>query len=179
QRAFKQMEKLVSLYGPEVIIWRYDPLVFFNYQGRLETNHHLATFAEYLKAINELDITRCYTSFAFLYPKVIKRAKYLPLLEWVEIEKRVKFDILREMVELAATYGVQVYSCSNDALLQVEGIKKGHCIDGRLLNQLGSERVSEKSAPSRADCGCTHSIDIGDYVKTICKYHCRYCYARP
>lgn len=178
-QAIKQMEKLVTFYGPEVIIWRYDPLVFFNYQGRLETNHHPPTFAEYLKEINGLGITRCYTSFAFLYPKVIKRAKSLPSLKWVEIENRAKFEILREMVELATTYGVHIYSCSNDVLLQVEGIKKGHCIDGRLFNQLGSEKVSEKSTPTRPDCGCTHSIDIGDYIKTVCKYHCRYCYARP
>ncbi len=177
--ALRQMEKLVNLYGPEVIIWRYDPLIFFRHHGQLESNHHLSVFKEYLNSVSQLGISNCYTSFACLYPKVKRRTKNLPSLEWVEIENRTRFNILHEMVELAFSKGVNIYSCSNDVLLRLKGIKKGHCINGQLLNKLGQEPVSEEPAPSRPDCGCTHSIDIGDYVKTRCKYHCLYCYARP
>jgi hypothetical protein len=177
-KAIKQLEKLVAIYGPEVIIWRYDPLVFFSQQGQVESNHQPAIFRRYLQEISQLGIQKCYTSFAFLYPKVLKRARQQPQIEFLDPAQDQKIQILQEMVDLASLYGVQIYSCSNDNLLKVSGIKKGHCIDGLLLNRLGTEPVSERPAPTRPDCGCTVSIDIGDYLKTACKYHCRYCYAR-
>ena len=177
-RAIKQLEKLTAIYGPEVIIWRYDPLVFFKHDGQLESNHQLPVFRNYLREISRLGIQKCYTSFVYLYPKVLKRARQLPQIEFLELEQPQKFQILQEMVDLASLYGIQLYSCSNDTLLSVTGIKKGHCIDGQLLNQLGTEPVSERLAPTRPDCGCTASIDVGDYLKIACKYHCRYCYAR-
>ena len=177
-KALKQLEKLVAIYGPEVIIWRYDPLVFFKHDGQLESNHQLTVFRRYLREISRLGIQKCYTSFVFLYPKVLKRARQLPQIKFFDPELNQKNQILQEMVDLASIYGVQIYSCSNDLLLKVNGMKKGHCIDGLLLNQLGSERVSERFLPTRSDCACTASIDVGDYVRTACKYHCRYCYAR-
>jgi hypothetical protein len=177
-RAIKQLEKLTTIYGPEVIIWRYDPLVFFTHNGQLESNHELAVFRNYLREVSRLGIQKCYTSFVFLYPKVLRRTLQLPEVEFLELEQPQKFQIMQEMVDLASLYGIQIYSCSNDLLLEVKGVKKGHCIDGELLNQLGAEKVTERCLPTRPDCGCTASIDIGDYLKTPCKYRCLYCYAR-
>jgi hypothetical protein len=177
-KALKQLEKLVAIYGPEVIIWRYDPLVFFIHQGKEESNHQPAVFRRYLQEIGRLGIQKCYTSFAFLYPKVVQRAGQLPPIEFLDLDQDRKIQILQEMVDLASLYGVQIYSCANDSLLKRSGMKKAHCIDGQLLNRLGTEPVSERPAPTRPDCGCTVSIDIGDYLKTACQYHCRYCYAR-
>ncbi len=177
--AFKQLEKLVQLYGPEMIVWRYDPLVFYRKNGELQTNHRISIFRDYLRIASSLGLDRCYISIAHIYPKMIRRARSIPDFEFVELALEQKLQILSEMVDVASIFGVQLYSCSNKELLKVPGLKPGSCINGRLLNRLGFHRVSERRAPTRPDCGCTASIDVGDYVKTPCKYRCLYCYARP
>ncbi len=121
---------------------------------------------------------RCYVSVVNLYPKVIKRVRQQPNFEFVNIDQKKTLEILQDMVDLASLYGVQLFSCSNDALLKIQGMRKGHCINGKLLNRLGHDRVSERQLATRQGCGCTASIDIGDYKKTPCKYKCIYCYAR-
>ena len=98
--------------------------------------------------------------------------------DFIQLDRKMRAEILQEMADVASIYGIQVYSCSNDSLLDIPGIHKGRCIDGKLLNQLGPEPVSEKKNATRPDCGCTTSIDIGDYLQTPCQYHCLYCYAR-
>ncbi len=176
--ALAQLEQLVKIYGSEAVIWRYDPLVYFSRDADIETNHDIQTFRRMVRTVSLLGMRRCYISMVHLYPKVLKRARAIQNFQYLELEQRKKLDILQEMADLASLYGVQVYSCSNDALLGVEGLRKGQCINGALLNRLGSHRVSERQAPTRPDCGCTAAVDIGDYVETACKYHCLYCYAR-
>jgi hypothetical protein len=113
-----------------------------------------------------------------LYSKVLRRAKSVKNFKFIQLEKLKRNEILQEMADTALLHGLQIYSCSSDELLELSGIHKGHCIDGSLLNALGADIVSEKELPTRPDCGCTQSVDIGDYVATPCKYHCFYCYAR-
>jgi hypothetical protein len=176
--ALRQMEKLVSIFGPETIIWRYDPLVHYQYNGKVESNHSRHVYKEFARTISNFGLKRCYISLVQLYPKVLGRAKVIKNFSFIEPDNKNRKEILQEMVDTASLYGLQIYSCSNDHLLDVTGIHKGHCIDGSLLNELGPDTVSEKELPTRPDCGCTQSVDIGDYVTTPCKYNCLYCYAR-
>lgn len=178
KQTFKQMEKLVRLYGAECIIWRYDPLVFFKHNDQIESNHDINLFRQYVRRAVSLGMDKCYLSIVYLYSKVLRRAKLVDNFKFITLETKKRNLILQEMVDIASLYGIQLYSCSNDALLEVSGIHKGRCINGKLLNHLGSEVVSEKPHPTRPDCGCTVSIDIGDYLSTGCRYHCLYCYAR-
>ena len=177
-KAVTQMEKLVSLFDPKVIIWRYDPIVFYQSRSGVESNHDGNVLREYLEKFSALGLKRCYLSFVHLYPKVLKRVKRLKDFKFIELSIEKKNEILREMADLALHYDMQLFSCFNDKLLNVPGVQKGHCIDGKMLNQLINLPVSEKTLPTRPDCGCTVSIDIGDYVDTPCKYKCLYCYAR-
>ena len=178
ENAFRQLEILVKLFGSEVIIWRYDPLVFYKQDQQTESNHHIRLFEHYLKRASGLGLSRCYISIVFLYPKVIRRALQQKNFSFISLQSEIRNQILREMVEKATHHGIQLYSCANNDLLEIPGINMGRCIDGPLLNQLGPHHVSEKSQSTRPDCGCTESVDIGDYVSTACKYHCLYCYAR-
>ena len=176
--AIGQLEKLISVFGPDTIIWRYDPLVYYKIDGKLESNHFHDIFKEFVRIISNLGIKRCYISFMQPYSKVLGRAKRIENFNFINLESVKRNEKLQEMVDTALLYGLQIYSCSNDELLDISGIHKGHCIDGSLLNSLGPDAVSEKQLPTRPDCGCTQSVDIGDYVTTPCKYHCLYCYAR-
>lgn len=178
KQALYQLEALVKRYGPEVITWRYDPLVFYRQDRKNHINHEIMIFEEFTKTISQLGLTRCYLSVAHLYSKVLKRATKIKNFEFYQPTTADQFKVLSEMGDIASQYGMHLYSCSNDALLDVQRLQKGRCIDGTLLNGLGNDKVSERAVPSRTDCGCTVSIDIGDYLKTPCRYHCLYCYAR-
>ncbi|MCK4735294.1 MAG: DUF1848 family protein, partial [Methanophagales archaeon] len=53
---------------------------------------------------------------------------------------------------------------------------KAHCIDGNIIEELfyqNGSKYSEK--PTRKECGCTDSTDIGTY--DTCPHGCIYCYA--
>ena len=68
-----------------------------------------------------------------------------------------------------------MYSCCGDYLVN-DKIKKAHCIDGSIIEQLffpEGLRYTEK--PTRKECGCTESTDIGTY--DTCPHGCVYCYA--
>ena len=179
--ALGQVERLSALYGPKRIIWRYDPLVFWEASGILKTNYAPAPFADLCTAMETNGIRRCYTSFAFPYRKFIQRFKTaFPEDQLVQPQRDRQKQTLQEMHNIAARHGIQLFSCSNDRLLQIPGIQKGHCIDGALLQRLKPEiKVSRAKAPTRSDCGCTKSIDIGNYANQPCPFGCIYCYANP
>ncbi|HHJ52213.1 MAG TPA: DUF1848 family protein, partial [Caldithrix abyssi] len=106
--------------------------------------------------------------------------KKFPADRLIDLPIDQKLEIAAQMARTAARYGLNLYSCCNDRLLEAEGVRKGHCIDGGLLNRLRPEiRVGQAKAPTRRDCGCTASIDIGSYAQQPCPYGCIYCYANP
>lgn len=179
--ALKQLERLTALYGPERIIWRYDPLVFWQENGELHTNYNQAQFTLLCKEAGAMGIRRCYTSFAHTYAKFIKRfSQRFPGERPENLQLADQLKIIARMQEIASGFGLALYSCCNDSLLQIQGINKGHCIDGHLLNRLvPAERVSHAKTPTREDCGCTKSVDIGDYRRQPCPFGCIYCYANP
>ncbi len=176
-----QMEQLAGYYGPERIIWRYDPLVFWEDNGMVNTNFKLDEFKQMAKRIGGFGVKRCYTSIAFPYAKFKSRlAQKFPTFRLLDKPNSFALKIVKEMVAIARDAGIQIYACCTDVLLTIDGVKKGHCIDGHLLNQLHpQEKVSVAKAPTRPQCGCTSSIDIGDYRKQPCYTGCIYCYANP
>jgi len=180
-KQLEQMERLVTYYGPQTIIWRYDPLVFWEENGALRSNFSLSDFERLAKTIGGFGVKRCYTSLVFPYAKFKSRlARTFPAFRLSEQPHAFALESVKEMVAIAQESGIQIYACCTDALLKIEGVKKGHCIDGHLLNQLSPEgRVSEAKSPTRPQCGCTRSIDIGDYRHQPCYFGCLYCYANP
>jgi histone acetyltransferase (RNA polymerase elongator complex component) len=69
----------------------------------------------------------------------------------------------------------QMFSCCGDYLVN-EKIKKAHCIDGGIIEQLFyPDGLSYSGKPTRNQCGCTESTDIGTYDS--CPHGCVYCYA--
>lgn len=179
--ALSQMERLVTFYGADRIIWRYDPIVLWSDQTGLHTNFNEQEFEFLCRSISKIGVSRCYFSFVTNYKKFKTRIqKKYP--DWVLQNtdvSREKIKILLKLKSIAGTYNIELYSCCNDNLID-EKIKKGACISGELLNTLAKENfVSRVKAPSRLDCGCTKAIDIGDYQDQPCFTGCIYCYANP
>ena len=180
-QALRQIEHLTKLYGPQRIIWRYDPIVIWIDNNELCSNFRQNEFADLCKNMSLSGIQRCYFSFAGIYRKYQRRIKK-KYPTWQLNDARIEAEkarILLNIKEISNKYAVKLYACCNDALINGD-ILKGRCISGPELNNLGSaHKVSEAKAPSRPECGCTRSIDIGDYLNHPCYGGCIYCYANP
>jgi len=180
-RALKQMEQLAYHYGSEYIVWRYDPIIHWTEGNTVQTNYDPDSFKMLCEEISKIGIQRCYISFVQHYGKFIRRfAEKFPNFSLHQLCENKRTKIAGEIARMASSYRITVYSCCNDDILSVEGIEKGRCIDGNLLNHLApDEKVSRAFAPTRKQCGCTKSIDIGDYENQPCPFGCIYCYANP
>jgi hypothetical protein len=179
-QALVQAETLVKHFGADHLIWRYDPIVNWRDQTSEKTNFNESEFGKLCRRFGELGVQRCYFSFVTLYKKFLYRfTKKYPDYHITEIKEDMRQEVLNRIKHLADCHNIQLYSCCNNSLVD-EKIQRGHCVDGSLLNQLSGENlVSRAKNPTRNDCGCTRSIDIGDYVKQPCYFGCIYCYANP
>jgi uncharacterized protein DUF1848 len=179
-KAISQMEKLVVHFGAERIIWRYDPIVFWRESDSIQTNFNLKEFKFLCEKMHTYGISKCYFSFVTNYAKLKSRFKMKnPNFKIEENQSKYYFNVLKSRSEIANKYQIQLYSCCNDALVN-KSIQRGSCISGKLLNSiLGDKKVSEAKTPTREDCGCTRSIDIGNYSQQPCYFGCIYCYANP
>ncbi len=179
-KALPQLEKLVSIFGPDRIIWRYDPIVIWNDSGSIQSNYNQNEFTYLCKKLISFGISKCYFSFVTNYTKFKKRfkSKY-PSFSIIDSQNDQYMNVLQSMIEIAKEHQIQLYSCCNDELLD-SGVQKGSCISGNVLNEIsGNNTVSTAKNPTREDCGCTKSIDIGNYIQQPCYFGCIYCYANP
>jgi hypothetical protein len=171
-----QLESLVELYGPEFIEYRFDPIVFWYKGGELVNN--LGSFNKIIQKVSDLGINNCVINFVDWYNKSINRAKKYGL-NYYDPPLKEKIEIIKPLAKLCKNQGIKMYSCCNDALTAVDNIYKSSCIDGNLLSKIFNEKCSSAKAPSRDQCGCTKSRDIGNYREQICHHACIYCYAHP
>jgi len=178
--AISQMESLIRYYGYDHIIWRYDPIVCWCENKDIFTNYKKNDFDYLCRTFSSMGIRRCYFSFVTMYSKFKRRfEKKYPRLDLLSNREKIFRNVLNEMREISDHYNIRLYSCCNDHLIGLNTYK-GSCISGNILNTLNDKnRVTEAKAPTREDCGCTKSIDIGDYLKHPCYFGCMYCYANP
>ena len=176
----RQMEDLVNYYRPDHIIWRYDPIVCWRENDEIFTNYKSDDFNNLCRTFSSMGIRRCYFSFVTMYSKFKRRfQKKYPRLDLVSGQEKIFGNILADMREISDHYNIRLFSCCNDKLIGFNTYK-GSCISGEILNELSAKnRVTQAKTPTREDCGCTKSIDIGDYLKQPCHFGCIYCYANP
>lgn len=173
--AIDALKKISEKYSPKHINWRYDPIVISNIT---DENFHLKNFE---KLCSELKgyVERCYFSYAIQYGKVKRNFEQFEIKNKINIlDPDVKFkqELANKLTEIAGAYGITMYTCCADILI-TEKIKKAHCIDGDIINELffNSSGLKNKILPTRKECGCTLSTDIGAY--DTCPHGCIYCYA--
>jgi hypothetical protein len=179
-----QLGELARRFGPDRIVWRFDPIVFWRESGQLKDNTN--GFEDLAAQVAGLGIKRCSTAIVDLYRKALRRA-HTRNITLVEPTGSVQQDLGFRLKETCVALGLELRSCCSTGLLGVPGIVKGRCIDGPLLNQLAetlpiqnpSRAASERPVPTRKGCGCTQSVDIGDYRRQPCGHRCLYCYANP
>ncbi len=175
----KLIDNLILLsktYSKDYINWRYDPIII---SDKTNFQFHLKNFQIIAKRLKN-HVERCIISFVYLYEKVKKNIlkvekEHNILIQNPEFDFKIK--LANELAEIATSYGIKMYSCCGDYLTG-QKIKKAHCVDWELIKKLFYNKGTEiyyKTKPTRKECGCTESTDIGAY--NTCAHGCIYCYA--
>lgn len=179
ETAFAQLETLVEMAGcPERVSLRFDPVVFWEEQGKRLTN--LTFFEDLAPRTASLGIKTVRFSFAQWYGKAKRRAARCGF-RYIDPPVEDKLEAARRLAEIARQQGISLFSCSQDFLAEVPGIQPSSCIDGLLLQALhpsGEPASQLKDRSQRRECRCSESVDIGSYTQS-CPHSCLYCYANP
>jgi len=174
QAAIEALKELSRTYSPAHINWRFDPIILSNVYDR---DFYIRSF-EKLTSEFEGYVERCYFSFVTQYEKVKRNFQELEKIQELTItdcSEDYKVELANDLAAIAAGYGIRMFSCCGDYLVN-DSIEKAHCIDGGIIESLffpDGLRYTDK--PTRKECGCTASTDIGTY--DTCPHGCVYCYA--
>ncbi len=172
--ALKTLKLLSRTYSPAHINWRFDPIIPCSI---CDNDHFLSAFTQLARELEGL-VERCYFSFVTEYGRVKRNFEQLRRetgITITEVSEQQKIDLANQIADIAGQHGIEMYSCCGEYLLG-EKIKKAHCVDGAIIERLFyPEGLPYKERPTRDQCGCTESSDIGAY--NTCPHGCIYCYA--
>lgn len=185
--ALSQLPALVEIAGlAKRVSVRFDPIVYWTEEGRVDDEEgpavrtNLDFFDTVAERAGRLGIEDIRMSFTQWYGKALRRARKNHF-HYVDPPEAEKIKAARRLADIAKGWSVRLFSCSQNFLTRVPGIRASSCIDGRLLQELHprKEPASQtKDKGQRPECGCTESIDIGSYTQS-CPHGCLYCYANP
>lgn len=171
----KAVEWLVRRFSSSVFRWRYDTIVLTDVLNR---GWHLQNFREMCRVLSPYT-SECIFSFCDYYKKTTRNMER-KLLNHRKPDETECREMAAEMAEVAKEWDISLASCAHDFLVS-DKIIKARCIDPVFLADVvdSTERkaalVTLKTSPTRKDCGCTASRDIGAY--DTCAHGCVYCYA--
>lgn len=165
---------LSERYGSESVLWRYDPVLISSITSE---QYHLDRFRHMCSEL-EGAVKSSYFSFAVFYGKVLRNSQILKNqtgIECMDLPVDDRITLANTLADIAAQHGIEMLSCCGDYLLG-DKIKKAHCVDADLLQRLFGDKVGDLAThPTRKECGCYESKDIGTYG--TCPHGCVYCYA--
>ena len=174
EAAIESLKQLSKTYSPKHINWRFDPIIISSISDR---DFYIRAFEELASEFAGY-VERCYFSFVVKYGKVIRNFAEFEKSHGLKIfdcSTDFRMDLASELAAIAARYEIEMFSCCGDYLVG-NRIKKAHCIDGSIIEELFFQKgFSYKTKPTRGECGCTESTDIGTY--DTCPHGCIYCYA--
>lgn len=184
EESIKTIEKLLEMgFAPEQFNIRFDPIILSE-SGEINPNYEkpgkarLDKFNELLSNLKAIGMDNCRvtTSYISMYNHVKKN---MNKTDMINIDNNIQIEFMRRLAAIADNFNRDIYVCSNERFLNagITNIKKSHCIDGDLLDKLFNEKSSKaKCTGQRKECGCSKSIDIGNYYQK-CYHNCIYCYA--
>ena len=172
--AIGTLKSLAGLFSPQHISWRYDPIVI---SDQTPFDWHVERFGNLASRLHGAT-ERCYFSFAIQYGKVQRNFDDFQRRNPVHIEDpdlETRRRLADQLADIAIDHGMTLYTCCGD-LLVGERIRKAHCVDGDIIRSLYDPSGAVfKTVPTRKECGCAESTDIGAY--DTCPHGCIYCYA--
>lgn len=173
ERAIRSAHELAREYGPDAVVWRYDPIQI---SSLTPAAFHLENFAGLAKrltgAANEVVV-----SFTHLYRKTrrnLDRAGAEAGFAWSDPSPQQKRGLVIELTRLAGRFGFKLSVCAQPAFM-AGGAEAARCIDAARLARLGGAPIAARERGNRPGCACHQSKDIGEYE--TCPHGCNYCYA--
>jgi hypothetical protein len=168
---FRRASEIVGL---DYLFWRYDPILLCD---ATPADYHVHRFENICRELQG-QTRRCYFSFVDLYGKTKRNIGRLETetgwsVQEPELDERL--TLTRKLRDIAGEHGITLYSCCGDELAG-DGVEKAHCIDRDVIEALRPDALPHlKKMPTRQDCGCVETADIGAY--DTCAFGCVYCYA--
>lgn len=160
-------QKLSALVGKERIVWRYDPIFVDN---KYTADYHRRAFETMSRALSGWT-DYCVISFIDLYPKVKRN---FPQAR--EMSEQEKIALGKDLIDIAAANKMTIRTCGEGDFLAKYGAECGGCMTPAIYEKaLGQALNFPRFVPSRSECACYLSCDIGAY--SSCQHFCRYCYA--
>ncbi|OGL61714.1 MAG: hypothetical protein A3I72_16760 [Candidatus Tectomicrobia bacterium RIFCSPLOWO2_02_FULL_70_19] len=171
-QAVRTFRKLAERVGPGRVRWRYDPIYL---SKETDPAFHRRNFARIASALEGLT-RECIASFADMYGKVKRNAAKLPGdLRPEEGTLEARKALMDELAGMAGERGMRLLACCEDALVGGPA-GKARCVDPELLDRIAPLSGGKLPLrPTREECGCAASRDIGAY--DTCPHGCVYCYA--
>ena len=178
-RTADYMKELADTYGPQVAVWRYDPIVITSLTPYGWHRNNFETLAKSLAGATDEVVV----SFAQIYKKTRRNMNWAANkfgFDWHEHEATTTGsarDLITELAQIARSYGMQMKICSQEAFV-ISGITEGaRCVDAERLERVTGSPIADKIElrGNRKECGCFASKDIGEY--DTCPHGCVYCYA--
>jgi len=170
----RRLCELATRVGPDAIVWRYDPIVV---SSSTPVTFHLERFASLAQRLAGA-IQRVTFSFVDTYGKTRQNFERLSREHGVsfrEPDAPERKSLALRLRDIADRHGMALHACCEDELVG-EGVEKGRCIDLEAIRRLrGDVREPLRRRPTRDQCGCSESVDIGAY--DTCAFGCSYCYA--
>jgi hypothetical protein len=167
--AIAQFKEIARILSPEHVQWRFDPIVITE---TTDLSFHKETFERIASALAG-STYRCYTSFMNPYDKALKNLKQASI-SVSNLPDEQKTLLAASLAEESEKYGITLYACSNDILVGGK-VQKASCIDAQILQKITPHPIPTQIVPTRPQCACIKSIDIGAY--DTCPHGCLYCYA--
>lgn len=172
--AVRALGELAGRLGPDGVVWRYDPILLGN---RTTADWHVANFEGLARRLAGR-IRRVFISFVDLYGKTRRNLEILRREQGIETfdpDLAERQALVRRLRGVADDVGMALHACCEDDLVE-DGVAKGRCVDIDAIRRLRPD-VEETPArrPTREQCGCSASVDIGAY--DTCAFGCAYCYA--
>ncbi len=173
ERVVADFHELSARLSPAHLVWRYDPILFSNLTP---APWHLENFADLAARLRGATDT-CIISFADFYRKTRRHFAALePQVKCREPGEEEQRRLVEKLQKIAAANNMELRVCCEDQLLDIPEVKKAHCVDLERFRRLdGDLKMELPLVPSRPQCGCYASKDIGAYDS--CLFRCNYCYA--
>ncbi len=174
ETSIKTFKRLADRLSADRVRWRYDPIVL---STATPPEYHLRQ-AEVIASQLEGYTHHCTFSFVNFYNKTKRNLGSVTEKTNITFQQPALAErqtLVRELAQIVGAHGISLNSCCDDSLA-VGSVKKNHCIDPDLLQALVPDLTGDlKAEPTRKDCGCASSVDIGAY--DTCLFGCEYCYA--
>ena len=160
--AFK---KLSALAGKDRTVWRYDPIFL---DSKYTGEFHRQVFERFARDLSGWT-DYCVISFIDIYPKVRRNFP-----EARELSQDQKTALGKDLIAIAAANKMTIRTCGEGDFLAAYGAECGGCMTPAIYEKaLGQPLYFPKFTPSRSECACYLSCDIGAY--SSCRHFCRYC----